>query len=246
MAGQRNPETESTNPNQSGKGLSRIRRCTVCGSPHAHVSEGNEPQTTNREQTTGKMRRHACGTWERELWMGQSDWRREECCTVISLSSAYRHIMIRRQRKLKIADDEHKMRSLLTRDDRNGERRSTEWREWLQSRIQGLPWRLGGRVPELPVGARVLVLRGEIGYDLGQMAIVNRLAGSQVEISFRGPNGELKTKRKQPVSLLRMSDEVEVCIGDGGWPMLQRTRENEDEERDRVGAVVSESESVAQ
>ena len=92
----------------------------------------------------------------------------------------------------------------------------------------------------------MLVLRGEIGYDLGQMAIVNRLAGSQVEISFRGPNGELKTKRKQPVSLLRMSDEVEVCIGDGGWPMLQRTRENEDEERDRVGAVVSESESVAQ
>ena len=138
------------------------------------------------------------------------------------------------------------MRSLRAREERNGERRSTEWREWLQCRIQGLPWRLGGRVPELPVGARVLVLRGEIGYDLGQMAIVSRLAGSQVEICFRGPLGEMKTKRKQASSLMRMSDDVEVCIGDEGWPVLQRARENEEEELERAGAVVSESESYAQ
>jgi hypothetical protein len=77
---------------------------------------------------------------------------------------------------------------------------------WMQERVRQLPFRLGGQEPEMPLGARVLVLKGEARNDLGQMAVISGIAGSQVEISYRGPTGAIRTRRKQRSSLIRLED----------------------------------------
>ena len=60
--------------------------------------------------------------------------------------------------------------------------------QWLRDRVQRLPFRLrSGEAPDMPLGTRVLVFKGEARNDAGQMAIVSGLAGSQVEISYCGP-----------------------------------------------------------
>jgi hypothetical protein len=100
----------------------------------------------------------------------------------------------------------------------NGGRRATRLGQkeimlWVQERIRGLPFKLGMRQPaDMPLGTRVLVLKGEARNDIGQMAIVTAIAGSQVEISYRGPTGQIKTRRKQRASLIRMAEGVELVV----------------------------------
>jgi hypothetical protein len=71
--------------------------------------------------------------------------------------------------------------------------RQRDIRIWVQERIRLLPFGLGVRQPaDMPLGTRVLVLKGDARNDLGQMAIVSAILGSQVEISYRGPTGHIK------------------------------------------------------
>jgi hypothetical protein len=86
----------------------------------------------------------------------------------------------------------------------------------------------------MPLGSHVLVLKGEAMNDLGQMAVISGFAGSQVEISYRGPTGTIKTRRKQRSSLIRMEEGVELAVNAEGWPVIraienrEATVENED------------------
>ena len=114
---------------------------------------------------------------------------------------------------------------------------------WVQERVRQLPFRLGGQEPEMPLGARVLVLRGETRNDIGQMAIISRIVGSQVEISYRGPTGTIRTRRKQRSSLIRMEDGVELAINDSGWPVIRPVGQSREAiESEEVTRVVSEGE----
>ena len=123
-----------------------------------------------------------------------------------------------------------------------------EWLRWVQERIRRLPFRLGrGTSPEFSIGTRVLVVKGEARNDLGQMAVVSRRAGSQVEISYRSPVGVWKTRRKQPGSLIRLEEGIEVTVDDEGWPVIRRMRERGDgESASEDLAVVSDDEGLAQ
>ena len=79
-----------------------------------------------------------------------------------------------------------------TRDQRSARQGRRSGVRWLQEKIQELPLRLGMRqAADMPVGTRVLVLKGDARNDLGQMAIVSAVVGSQVEISYRGPTGQM-------------------------------------------------------
>jgi hypothetical protein len=99
---------------------------------------------------------------------------------------------------------------------------------WVRERIRMLPFRLrNGQEPELPLGARVLVLKGEARNDVGQMAIISGMTRSQVEISYRGPTGLIRTRRKQQSSLIRMEEGVELVIDDDGWPVIRRSQSGE-------------------
>ena len=114
---------------------------------------------------------------------------------------------------------------------------------WVQERVRQLPFRLGGQEPEMPLGARVLVLKGETRNDIGQMAIISRIVGSQVEISYRGPTGTIRTRRKQRSSLIRMEDGVELAINDSGWPVIRPVGQSREAiESEEVTRVVSEGE----
>ena len=118
---------------------------------------------------------------------------------------------------------------------------------WVQERVRRLPFRLGGQAPEMPLGARVLVLKGEAQNDIGQMAVISGICGSQVEISYRGPTGVLRTRRKQRSSLIRMEDGVELVVNSSGWPVIRRSRDEEVEELDEaIRTVSSDDESRAQ
>ena len=99
----------------------------------------------------------------------------------------------------------------------------------------------------MPLGTRVLVLKGDARNDLGQMAIVSAIMGSQVEISYRGPTGQIKTRRKQRASLIQMEDEVELFVKPDGWPII-RVRPNQDgtDEVDSNAVVSSDDESQAE
>ena len=125
-------------------------------------------------------------------------------------------------------------------------REGGEFRRWIQGRIRGLPFRLGtGGAPELALGTRVLVIKGEARNDLGEMAVVSRRAGSQVEIAYRSPLGVWKTRRKQPASLIRLEEGIEVTMDDDdGWPVIRRVieRGEEGESANEIRAVVSDDE----
>jgi hypothetical protein len=119
-----------------------------------------------------------------------------------------------------------------------------ERRPSLQERIHQLPARIGRLVPEMSLGSRVIVLKGDPYDDLGQMAIVSRLAGSQVEISYRGPNDQIKTRRKQRASLIRMEDDVELAISAEGWPIIGAKQDQETtDDNSRTGLVSSDDDS---
>jgi hypothetical protein len=135
----------------------------------------------------------------------------------------------------------------------NGGRRATRLGQkeimlWVQERIRGLPFKLGMRQPaDMPLGTRVLVLKGEARNDIGQMAIVTAIAGSQVEISYRGPTGQIKTRRKQRASLIRMAEGVELVVNAQGWPILQAVgKSDETSDNEGCGVVSADDDSVAE
>jgi hypothetical protein len=99
----------------------------------------------------------------------------------------------------------------------------------------------------MPLGTRVLVLKGEARNDIGQMAIVTAIAGSQVEISYRGPTGQIKTRRKQRASLIRMAEGVELVVNAQGWPILQAvSKSDETSDNEGCGVVSADDDSVAE
>jgi hypothetical protein len=134
------------------------------------------------------------------------------------------------------------------RDGPQGNRRGQrEVMAWVHDRVRQLPFRLGRRAPELPLGTRVLVLKGEAHNDLGQMAVVSAMVGSCVEISYRDPLGTIKTRRKHRASLIRMDEGVELVVNEEGWPVLQARLDLErTESGEERGIVSSEDESRAQ
>ena len=77
----------------------------------------------------------------------------------------------------------------------------------------------------MPLGTRVLVLKGNPRDDLGQMAVISAIVVSQVEISYRGPTGQIKKRRKHRNSLIPMEEGVELCIDAHGIPILRACRE---------------------
>jgi hypothetical protein len=74
----------------------------------------------------------------------------------------------------------------------------------------------------MPLGSRVLVLKGLADKDWGQVAIVSRIAGSLVEISYRGCTGDIETRRKQVSSLIRLQEGLELITGDDGLPLIRQ------------------------
>jgi hypothetical protein len=116
---------------------------------------------------------------------------------------------------------------------------------WLRQRIEQLPLRQRtGHEPGLPLGTRVLVLKGHLLSDLGQMAIVSKIAGSQVEISYRDLDGTVKTRRKHRGSLIRMEEGLELVVDDNEGPVIRRMIDGNGDESD-VGVVSSEDDDNA-
>ena len=107
---------------------------------------------------------------------------------------------------------------------------------------------LPGLEPEMPLGARVLVLKGETWNDAGKMVATSRVAGSQAEISYRGPTGAVQTRRKSRSSLIRSDDGVELSANADGWsvvrPIVQSNEVNGI--NDVARTAISEDESRAQ
>ena len=97
------------------------------------------------------------------------------------------------------------------------------FQQWIRKRIQLLPGRRSSerQEPDMPLGVHVLVLKGDTMKDLGRMAVVSRHAGSQVEISYRGPSGAVVTRRKQRSSLIKFEDGLELGIGEDGHPVIR-------------------------
>jgi hypothetical protein len=89
-----------------------------------------------------------------------------------------------------------------------------------------------------------VVLKGEARNGIGQMAVVSRIVGSQVEISYRGPTGRMMTRRKKPASLIRLEEGLELVINEDGWPIIQRMRDEEEEDENDAGVVVSSDDEV--
>ena len=58
------------------------------------------------------------------------------------------------------------------------------------------------------------------------------------------PLGVWKTRRKQPASLIRLEEGIEVTMDDDGWPVIRRVieRAEEGENASEVRAVVSDDE----
>jgi hypothetical protein len=90
----------------------------------------------------------------------------------------------------------------------------------------------------------VLVLKGHLLSDLGQMAIVSKIAGSQVEISYRDLDGTVKTRRKHRGSLIRMEEGLELVVDDNEGPVIRRMIDGNGDESD-VGVVSSEDDENA-
>jgi hypothetical protein len=110
---------------------------------------------------------------------------------------------------------------MRTVDTARSERRSLQ--QWIRGRIQLLPGRRStNQEPDMPLGVHVVVLKGDARKDLGQMAVVSGYAGSQVEISYRGPSGLIATRRKQRSSLIKLEDGLELGIGEDGYPVIRK------------------------
>lgn len=122
-----------------------------------------------------------------------------------------------------------------------------EIQRWVHERIQKLPFKLGVRqLAEMPLGTRVLVLKGEAHNDLGQMAVISAILGSQVEISYRGPTGRIKTRRKQLGSLIELEEGVELYVDAHCHPILRAVRGREETKEDEgVGVVSADDDSQA-
>ena len=82
-------------------------------------------------------------------------------------------------------------------------------------------------------------MKGEARNDIGQMAIVSGVAGSQVEISYRGPTGIIKTRRKQRGSLIRIEEGIEVTGDADGWPVIRQVRDRNTAGQDGIDRIVS-------
>jgi hypothetical protein len=113
----------------------------------------------------------------------------------------------------------------------------------MQERVRRSLFRLGGRVPAMPLGTRVLLLKGKANNDLGQMAVLSAMAGSCVEISHQGPAGAIKTR----ASLIRMDEGVGLVTNEEGWPII-RTRNNagSTDSNKEIGRASSDDDSRAQ
>ena len=120
------------------------------------------------------------------------------------------------QLRVQVARAEPPVVPVLVEDDEDRPR----WR--IAARIRGLPSRLRRPRPRFTLGDRVLVIAGEARNDLGQMAVVDPKAGGQYEITYRGPAGGLKSRRKQATSLVRMEDGIEMATYSSGWPVIRR------------------------
>ena len=106
------------------------------------------------------------------------------------------------------------------------------------------------RIEDLQYGTKIVpycvAIRGFFVPSAGQMTIVSGVA-SQVEISYHGPTGRIKTRRKQPASLIGMEEGIEVIVGDEGCPLIWRCPGGEDESSEEgLHAVSSEDESRTQ
>jgi hypothetical protein len=68
-----------------------------------------------------------------------------------------------------------------------------------------------------------------------------------MELSYRGPIGAIKTRRKQRASLIQMDEGVELVASEEGWPIV-RTRNNSGraDSNDERGRVSSDDDSRAQ
>ena len=79
---------------------------------------------------------------------------------------------------------------------------------------------------------------------MGQMAIVSAVMGSQVEISYRGPTGQIKTRRKQQALLIVLDYGVELFVNAQGWPILRMSHQHSDtDDDDGLGVVSADNES---
>ena len=110
-------------------------------------------------------------------------------------------------------------------------------RQWLQERVRLLPFRFGRRSTKMAIGTRVVVVKGDNQDDVGQMAIVSRHAGTQVEIEYRGPTGAWRRKRKAPASLIRLEEGLELVMDEDLCPVIRRMQEDAEEELE--GGIVS-------
>ena len=95
----------------------------------------------------------------------------------------------------------------------------------------------------MPIGTRVIVVKGDKNDDVGQMAIVGRHAGSQVEIEYRGPTGTWRSKRKAPASLIRLEEGLELVVDEDLCPVVRRMLEDSEDEQE--GGIVSADEGEA-
>jgi hypothetical protein len=115
-----------------------------------------------------------------------------------------------------------------------------DMRQWLQERVRLLPFRFGRRSAKMAIGTRVVVLKGGTNDDVGQMAIVSRHAGTQVEIEYRGPTGAWKKKRKAPASLIRLEEGLQLVLDEDRCPVIRRMPEEAEDERE--GGIISDEE----
>jgi hypothetical protein len=91
----------------------------------------------------------------------------------------------------------------------------------------------------MPLGLHVLVLKGEAMNDLVQMVAISGFAGSQVEISYQGPTGRIKARRKQRSSLIRMEEGVELAVNAEGWPIIRAIENRKATVENKDSGVVS-------
>ena len=81
--------------------------------------------------------------------------------------------------------------------------------------------------PTIPLGTNVLVIKGDVRNDLGQMAVVSALAGTMVEVSYRGPAGRINVRRKQLGSLVILEDGLKLVTNAEGMRMIVAESDND-------------------
>jgi hypothetical protein len=146
-------------------------------------------------------------------------------------------------------------------NDRSGIDRTKKQRGWSRketrtdgsesvapkARIQRSPFRMRRQqAPEMPLGSRVFVLKGDTHNDLGQMATISAIVGSQVEMRHQGPTGMVRTRRKQRSSLIPTEEGVELVMNEEGWLIVQVRRDQLTEEDEEIGAASEDGDVRAQ